>query len=471
MSSTSKTFINRIVGFSLASWVNCIITLIATPITTDLFAPEELGKISLFVSYANILIPFVYMGYDQAYLRFYNEPPGKNTKESLFKLCSIIMLFLSIVVSFVVLLFWDYFSTSIIGKSSFIVALSLMLYVVASLFCRMCNLKSRMDNNVKLFCVQSISATLIIKVSFIIVVVIKPSADYAIITRSILLFAVFSLFFYYTIRQCRSRIDFGRESLKDLSLFALPLFPTALLAMLNISLSQIMLSQYADFNMMGIYANAVTIAGLITIVQSGLGSFWTPFVFEYYKEPKLIQKAQKMVVLILFSMAFIILIFQDLIYYVLVDKSYWESKAILALLLVSPVCDSLSETMGLGIELSKKTYLKIPVYLANIIANIVACVLLIPRFGLLGAALANAIAAITMLLAKSLIGEYYYRCSDNYLKIVLLILLLCIGGIMNYIHHNLIVMYSMASLFFVLLIYKNEVGSLFKYLIAYIPKK
>ena len=70
----SQTFIDRVVGFSLASWINCIISVIATPITTAVFPPVEMGKISLFISYANILVPFFYMGFDQAYTRFYNEP-------------------------------------------------------------------------------------------------------------------------------------------------------------------------------------------------------------------------------------------------------------------------------------------------------------------------------------------------------------------------------------------------------------
>ena len=167
MKSSSNTFISRIIGFSLASWVNCVIAVIATPITTALFSPEEMGKISLFLSYANFIVPFIYFGFDQAYCRYYNEPIGNNTKESLFKLISKIMLALSLIVSAVVACLWRYFSVSILGYPTIIVSVNLIVYALGLMFSRMCALKYRMDNNVKQFCINSILATVIIKLSIV----------------------------------------------------------------------------------------------------------------------------------------------------------------------------------------------------------------------------------------------------------------------------------------------------------------
>lgn len=453
----SQTFINRVVGFSLASWVNCIISLIATPITTAFFPPEELGKIALFISYANVLIPFVYMGYDQAYVRFYNEPCGKNDKYGIFKICSFITLLFAVIVSLVVFLGWRYFSSNIVGSPNFWVALSLAIYIVAFLLSRMCNLKSRMDNNVKLFCIQSVISTIIIKVSFVLVVVIKPSAEYALYLRSILLLIAFGWFFVKAIHACKDSLaDWSKPVIKELSKFSLPLFPTTFLEMLNASLAQIMLRRYVDFSQMGIFSNAVTIAALITIVQSGLNAFWTPFVYEYYKEPSKIQKMHHIFSLLMFIMALLIILLQDPIYYFLVDESYWESKTVLALLVIAPVCDVLAETLGLGIELSKKTYLKLPVYIINIVVNVLACILLIPRYGIFGAAAASALASLSMLVARSIIGEHFYKCSDNYTKIIISMLLLIGTGLVNYYFHSYVYVATVLSLLLITLIYRTE---------------
>jgi O-antigen/teichoic acid export membrane protein len=109
---------------------------------------------------------------------------------------------------------------------------------------------------------------------------------------------------------------------------------------------------------------------------------------------------------------------KDIIYLILVDKQYWASRLIMPLLLVSPVCDTISETLGLGIELSKKTYLKLPVYCVNIMVNLGACLILIPRMGVIGAAISNALASLSMLIVKSVIGEKYYKCSNDYFRLI-----------------------------------------------------
>lgn len=460
--NSPNTFISRVIGFSLASWVNCLISLIATPITTALFPPEEMGKIALFVSYANVLIPFLYMGFDQAYVRFYNEPCGQNDKQGLFKLCSYITLLFAVPVIIVITFGWKYFSESIIGSPNVFVAISLAVYLVAALFSRLCNLKSRMDNNVRLFCVQSVCSTIIIKISFIVVVVVSPIAEYAIHLRSFLLFSIFAAFFINALKECRSHpVDYGKDSIKELSMFSLPLFPTTFLVMLNVSLAQIMLRRYVDFVNIGIYSNAVTIAALITIVQSGLNTFWTPFVYEYYRTPSKIIKMHHITSLLMFIMAFSIIITQDIIYFFLVDEDYWASKTIIALLLVSPVSDVLAETLGFGIELSKRTYLKLPVYIINILVNVLACRLLIPQYGIFGAAVANAIASLSMLIAKSAIGEHFYRCSDNYFRLIISMALLIFAGLINYYYHRFIYIYAVIALITVFIIYQKETKILF----------
>ena len=470
--SKNNVFINRIIGFSFASWVNALITLITTPIVTSLFEPVELGKITLFISYANILVPFVYMGFDQAYVRFYNEPVGRNDKYSMFKLCSAITLGFSCIVSLVILCFWKYFSTRIIGYPNLLLSASLATYVFAFLLSRKCGLKCRMDNDVKMFSIQSILATIIIKVSFVAVVIVRPEAELAIYLRSFLLLFCFIVFFYIAWRKCGNAvIDKSRSVIKELSKFAVPLFPTTFLVMLNVSLSQVMLNHYADFYSIGIYANAITIAGIITIIQSGLNSFWTPFVYEYYKDEHKIQTMHKIFSLLMFLFAFLIIITQDLIYLVLVNKTFWESKYILAILLVSPVCEVIAETLGLGIELSKKTYLKLPVYVINILVNITACVFLIPLYGIWGAAMANGLASLSMLLVKALIGERYYRCSDNYFSLIVSMAILILSGFVNYYAHKYIHIYVALAMMCIFMLYRKESQILIKNIQIYFNRK
>ncbi len=425
-------FASRIFGFSMASWVNCIISLIATPITTAVFVPEELGKVNMLISYANIIIPFVYMGFDQAYVRFYNEPLGKNTSGSMFKLCLSFSSILVIPTTLITLIMWKSISDGIIGYSSLFIYLCLILYVLATMLMRYANLKARMDNNIWLFFVQSVLSTIIIKISFVCVALIKPSAEYAIFFRTALLFFVGLVFVTAAVSKCRKEpADYNKKVTKELLKYGIPLFPTVFIIMLNTSLSQLILNNYVEYEMIGIYSNAVTMAGIITIVQAGLNTFWTPFVYEYRNEQTKIQKMHHIVAYLLITCGFGIIAFQDLVYLILVDEKYWASKAIMGLLMIAPISETISETLGLGIELSKKTYMKLPTYAVSIVVNVLSCLLLIPRFGIVGAAIANAISSLTMLIIKSIIGEHYYRCSDNYAKLIICMALFTITAVFS----------------------------------------
>lgn len=421
---TGMKFAKRIFGFSMASWVNCIISLIATPITTAVFSPEELGKVNMLISYANIIIPFVYMGFDQTYVRFYSEPLGKNTSGSMFKICLSFSSVLVAPVMLITLVMWKPISGGIIGYSSIFIYFCLILYVVATMLMRYAHLKARMDNNILLFFVQSVLSTIVIKISFVCVALIKPSAEYAIVFRTTLLLFIGLIFVLAAIKKCRKEpVDINKTVTKDILKYGLPLFPTIFIVMLNTSLSQLILKNYVEYEMIGIFSNALTMASIITIVQSGLNTFWTPFVYEYKNEQTKIQKMHHIITYLLISCGFAIIAFQDVVYLLLVNEKYWASKSIMGLLMISPISETISETLGLGIELSKKTYMKFPVYVVSIIVNVVSCILLIPKYGIVGAAAANAISSLTMLIVKSVIGEHYYRCSDNYAKLIVCMLL------------------------------------------------
>ena len=81
------TFLKGLFGFSASTWINCIIEFISTPIITYFFAPDEFGKISMFLIYVDLFLSFSYLGLDQAFTRFFNEPSGKNDKKSLLTVC------------------------------------------------------------------------------------------------------------------------------------------------------------------------------------------------------------------------------------------------------------------------------------------------------------------------------------------------------------------------------------------------
>ena len=84
MAETGKSFIRKLVGFSLVTWVSFIISFLSAPISTRLFDPSVLGKINIFNTYTNLWGVLILIGLDQAYVRFYYERLNNRTIGYLF---------------------------------------------------------------------------------------------------------------------------------------------------------------------------------------------------------------------------------------------------------------------------------------------------------------------------------------------------------------------------------------------------
>lgn len=115
VSNNSRGFVKRLIGFSSASWISAAISFISTPIITRLFLPQEVGKINLFTTFMVLFQTVSILGLDQAFMRFYNEPPFKINKRTLLGLCIFFSFSMSMICALIVLIFFKEVTTEITG--------------------------------------------------------------------------------------------------------------------------------------------------------------------------------------------------------------------------------------------------------------------------------------------------------------------------------------------------------------------
>ena len=434
MKNNRLDFLKKFLGFSLSSWINALLSLVSVPILTRVFSTGEVGKINLFITTTTLMLNFTYVGIDQAFTRFFYEPPGKNDKKSLFSLCmSLSLIVFFIIGSIGLFIYKNQLSETILGYITYIIPISFALSILANVILRFSNLYSRMENNIFLFNIQSICITVTSNLSYVAIAFYIPSAEGAIVLRTFFTCLIAIIFLVCSRKRMSfKKIDASKYVIKTILAYALPICPAAMLSAANNSVGQFLMRYFASFETIGIYSNAVTIASIITLIQSGINHYWEPLVFENYKKSqKQIIKMHHMISFVMIVFALCIIFFQDLIYFVLVGKNFWASKQLFPLLIISPVAYTISETLGIGVKLSKKTYLNIPAYAINIIINVFVCILLLPKIGALGAAIASSISSIAMLVVKSILGERYYRCSDNYIKLIIALTTLYITALIH----------------------------------------
>lgn len=466
VSVSGKNFIKKLAGFSAATWVSFVLSFLSSPITTRLFSPEEVGKINLFSTYMNMFLMFAYLGLDQAYIRFYFDPPEGQSQKGLFTICLLLSEAFAGVLTIGIFLFWSPLSVGISGSESFIIAVCLALALIANIAIRFFNLAARMKSKAGLYSIQTIALSVINRFLYVLVAFWNPNHLYAIVllTGGYLLMTL--ILFIIQSRNCLTRsFRLSSGMAKALFSFSLPLVPVSVLSWANNSVGQLFIRNYVSFAAIGIYTNAVSIANLVNLLQTGFNAYWTPFVYENYQtRQSQIQKVHRLITFCAVAMGLCIVLGQDIIYLLLGEK-FRAGKAFFPFLLLSPICYTIAETTGVGINLSKKTYLNVITFAANVAVNILLCVILLPTIGVAGAAIASCASAMVMLIIKTILGEKYYACVTNFPQTFGAIAILFGAALINWLVSAAVLKYAIvaALLALLILIYRQEAKYLFRF--------
>ncbi len=418
----------------MVTWISFVLGFIASPISTRLFAPEELAKVGLFSTYASLVSSICYLGLDQAFVRFFNEPPEGMTKKGLFTVCISAAFAFSVVSSIVLVFFWRQMSGEIVGAPDPTVFLCLCVYSFSLVAFRFLSLCYRMEKNVWLYTVQGVVNALLTKIAYLAVGFAAPTGRAALIALTVLT-ALLSLTFLFI---QRSRFDgralsqVSRPAARELGAFALPLVPLSVLMWLNSSVSTLSLKHLLGYEAAGIFSSALGLASTINIIQTGFNTYWAPYVLENYQTDsrQRFYTVHRLMACMLTLFGLVIALLQAPVF-LLLGRSYRSSVVFFPFLFLSPICYCLGETTGMGITISKKTYWTTVIYLFSSLSNIGLCYLLIPPMGMAGAAVASAVSAILTLLLRTAVGEKYYRAISHYRYLAYTIGLMLMASVAN----------------------------------------
>lgn len=472
MAETGKSFIKKFVGFSVVTWVSFALSFFTAPISTRLFVPEVMGKINIFNTYSNLFGILIMIGLDQAFARFYLERPNNRTKGYLFTFCFGITYALLACVVILSLPFRNFISWELFKESD-----NLLLYLFFfSVFCsatlRYLNLSYRMEKNVKMYTIQGILMTLVSKVFYLGVGFWDPSYKPALITLTVTHFALAVIFLFIQRNRFERIHEYDKFFASEMFKYAIPLIPVSVLMWANHSIPQIVMQKTMDYYSIGIFTSAAALASVINIIQAGFNTFWLPYTYENYKEQTgQFDKVHRYLVCVLTIFAVMLVLSQDVVFMLLGEK-YRAAKAFFPFLILGPVCYIIGETTGLGIDLSKKTYLNIVVFSSSVAVNIVLCLLLRIPFGIPGIAMANALAGITAMVLKTYYGQKNYHAVNSYRYIITCILFITISAFITLYTHNIIIRLILLGMVFLLtlFIFRKELIELFSYAKSFIKK-
>ena len=466
MEATKKKFLKNMVGFSMATWIAAVIGLIASPIATRLFTTEEMGKLNMFSLYASLFSATCYLGLDQAYVRFFSEPPGRCSRGGLFTFCATTSLGVGLLTTLISTFWWRGLSEQIMTEPDFAVFACLAVYGLCMIVFRYLSLSYRMEQNARQYTIQMVLQVLLIKVAYLAIAFHKAEARPSIFLQTALIVALTAVFAVIQ----RKRFIPGelklvtRPFVREVSAFAAPLIPLAVMSWLNNSVSLVVLRNLMGVSAVGVYSSGLVLVSTVNIIQTGFNAYWTPYVYENYKQDdnKRFYTVHRLMACLLTGFGLTLTLLQGVVY-LLFGARFRGSMIYFPFLFLTPICYCLSETTGMGIGISKKSYWNTLIFLIASLVNIGMSFLLVPLLQETGAAIAAAVSAVVALIIRTAAGERYYKAISNYRYLVYTIGLMLLAAAANYLLRDdallkygaLIALYALA-----LYLYRKEIATL-----------
>jgi O-antigen/teichoic acid export membrane protein len=214
---------------------------------------------------------------------------------------------------------------------------------------------------------------------------------------------------------------------KELLQYSLPLLPTGILGMILGWTDIFMLGFFRSAKEVGIYNSALLTASLITISTDLLMPIFLPTITKIYAQGKLgeIKKIQIITTKWVFSLAFplflIVLIFSKGILGLLFGQEYRMAYVVLSLLITGKLLLTISFVNQNVLGMLKKTNQILIITLIATILNIALNALLIPIYGIHGAAIATTISLVIQAFLTIFTAYHYFKVpllTSNMVKVI-----------------------------------------------------
>jgi len=444
--------------YGISTMVGRFLSFLLVPFYTNIFHPAEYGIIAniyIFIGIFNIV--YVY-GMDAAYLKFAGLPSGENQKDNFstpYIAIFISGIFLSLLMIFIR---GPVFSLLEVPLNYYY----LIYYSAGILFLDSLGvipfIQLRLQRKAKKFAsFKLINIGVNIILNLVLILKYKMGIEAVLISN---LFASASSLILLSPDIIKSlHLGFNMELLKKLLKFGLPYLPAGLSSMLIQGIDRPILGKLTNLDTVGIY-NACYKLGIFMMLFVNMFQYaWQPFFLQNAEEKNAKEIFSKVLTYFTLASALILVIlslFIDNIVAIpvlhgrtLIDSAYWGGLSIVPIILFGYLFNGLYVIFTAGIYIEEKS-MYIPLITGiGALVNIVVNFLLIPVWGIMGAAFATLAAYLAMALGLYIVTQRFYKIEYEIAKLTRIFTgILIVGGIYYYLLYTdqLLIIYKILLL-------------------------
>lgn len=401
-----------------------VVSFIMLPIYTRYLTTTDYGVIELLGTVLDFVAIIVGLRVAEALFRFYSEYDNAREKNEVISTGLLLVVLLNIIGILTVYLFSEPISILLFDSSDaarLLILYSFTLLGAALIEIPMAYLRALQRPWIfVLFSTFHLMVQLSLNVYF---VVVRDMRVEGVVYSSVISTAITSVvLLVYTSRHMNYRFSLAKA--RQLVSFSWPLIITSVISFYIVFGDRYFLKFYSGLAEVGIYSLGYKFGFLLGFVVAGpFFSFWQAerYVIVSHKNAESILRNVMLVFSIAVALFVVILSItvEDLLR-VMAAPSFWPAHKIVPIILVAYAFDALTNFTKLGILLQKRTTLLIYANLVSAAVITVGYVVLIPRMGAEGAAVATLGAYFVRFLWITSVSQKLYRLDIPWLQLSLI---------------------------------------------------
>src|SRR5581483_9045396 len=407
-----RTLLGNTLIYGLGNYGIKIIGFLLIPLYTRFLSPTDYGVIALVAMYTQVIFVVMNLGQSFSLFRFYYDHDSDEARERVVAAAMWIVLAFALPLACIPLLFSRPLANLILGDSAL---WYMMLIGTATVLCkvllRMPFSLMRAGDQARRYAMWAVTRNgVTTALAVALVAGIQMGALGVVLSQFLGELIMCALLTGVTFRMLRA--GWNWQDIKAQLFFGLPLIPAGAAAFALDLLDRWFLKHYSNVGEVGIYSLGYRFGEILAFVVTAFQLSWPQFVFAHKKDenaPQLYSQMTTYWACLLFFMWLGLSVAAPELLRVMATPAYYAAATVVPVVAFAMALDGLTFTVNVGIFFSKKPHLRMAAVVAAAAVNIALNFVLIPRFGMMGAAWATLIGFLVQVsVALTLSRREYY---------------------------------------------------------------
>jgi len=401
----------QLLAYGTADAAVLAVNAVLLPVYTRVLQPAEYGALALLLVFEAVLKPTLRSGLDSAYLRLYFDYPRKDDRRALAKTVLVFILALNGAALAVLWPLSSWLTRMLVGDVQYVSALQLValntsLSNLAFLPLCLFRVQERSSLVGSLTFLRSFS-TVVVR---LVLVVGFRQGVFGLALADVIVTSVLVIGLTPTLVSMIGG-TFSRPMIRASLRYGFPQVPQGLLSQVMSMSDRYVLGMFLPLRDLGVYSIGSTMASVLKLYPVAFESAWMPFAFSSLRRrdaPAVFARMASYAFAVMCFATLGIILLAEPVTKLLLPATYDRAPDVVPLLALGITIQAAAWFMATSINVAKRTSRSPVATLVGALASLLGSLVLIPRFGVMGAAAGVVCGQVALTLTTAWFAQRYY---------------------------------------------------------------